>query len=267
MEIPGIILRLIAVSLLAAILSILATLVIKATGVDLKDFRQRTKPVVLLIAMFFNLLFILVIYLIMRFWDQESILQLGFSLDTPELIFSVLALIISVSLALIFVWFLHSRKILSLKWAGFSMPGNKKLTSITLGYTVLFVAALQEEIMFRGYFVYLLLPAGFWYALIISALLFTLWHFLTNKVNIFQFTDWLLGGIMLFYIYWLSGSIWVSALVHFSRNLTNVLVFNISGSNSVIRYENPISPSYKTLYTILYSIVIMLTGYLYFGSV
>lgn len=230
---------------------------------DLKDPRQRSHPLFLSIAAFFNLLFIAAVALILVFWDHRPLSVLGFGFENHQLVFSLIALLLSPAVALVYVWFLHSRKKLRLTWEkNYFRQGGRGRFIVAL--VVLFIAALQEEIMFRGYFGFVLLPFGFWPALLISSLIFTLWHFLTNKVNLFQAIDWLLGGIMLFFVYWLSGSVWVAAFVHFSRNFTNVLVFNIADSNAVLRYENPISPRQKTLYTIAHSVIFMLFAYFYF---
>ena len=153
---------------------------------------------------------------------------------------------------------------INIAWVKDHLKNNEDFAGVILALLVLFVAALQEEILFRGYLAYILMPFGFLYALLFSTALFTLWHFITNKVNVFQIIDWILGGIMLFYIYWLSGSIWVSAVVHFSRNFTNVLIFNISGKNSIISYEEPLTPPLKTLYTILYSLLVISFGLAYY---
>lgn len=263
MEITGAILRIAAVSAISLILSVLAMLVAKSLGVDLKDTRQRLHPKLLITAALFNLLFIVAVALVLWFWDHAPLRILGFAIDGYRLMFIALALAITLALALAYVWALHRKGQLKIGWAKdyFKTPN----AGMWLGMGVLFIAALQEEIMFRGYFGFVLLPFGFYYALLISSLIFTIWHFLTNKVNLFQAIDWLLGGIMLFYIYWLSESIWVAAMVHFSRNLTNVLVFNIADKHSLVSYKEPISPRQKTLFTLLHSILMIVLGLLYFS--
>jgi membrane protease YdiL (CAAX protease family) len=264
MGIPETILRLTLVTFLSVALSVLAMLSVRLTGIDLKDIKQRTHPKVLVIAMLFNLLFILSVALILRIWDHKSIGILGFSFSSMEVIFAIFAMLFSLALAMMYVFILHRvGKIIAYRTPDHHRNSEKWATSV-LGVLVLFVAALQEEILFRGYFSFILLPHGFWYAIIISSVVFTLWHFLTNHAGFFQTTDWLMGGIVLFYIYWISGSIWVAAFVHFSRNLTNVLVFDISGQNSLVHYKHPLKPSFKSLYTILFSLLLMLSGAIVF---
>jgi membrane protease YdiL (CAAX protease family) len=134
-----------------------------------------------------------------------------------------------------------------------------------LALVVLLIAALQEEILFRGYLTYILKPYSFLMALLGSTLLFTAWHFLTNKVTLYQTIDWLLGGVMLFIVYWLSGSVWVVSLIHFGRNLTNVVVFDIGGTGAVVKYHQPVMPAQKTTYTVAHSLVLLLLALLWYG--
>jgi membrane protease YdiL (CAAX protease family) len=255
--------RIVVISLLAFALSILAMLTIKRTGIDLKDYRQRTEPGVLLIAAFYNLLFIVSVAAVLYYWDHEPIAMLGFVFNGKGVVFVIITFLVSLSTAFLFIHILKQKQRID-----FGMNPDFLQTVLTLrfwlGLVVLFIAALQEEIMFRGYFTFVLRPFGFWWIMAISSSLFTLWHFLTNKVNFFQAIDWLVGGIMLFTIYWLSGSVWVVALVHFSRNLTNVLVFNITGNDGMITYQKGLLPQQKTTYLIICSsLVIMLAMWVF----
>ncbi len=264
MEVIGIFLRLFIVVLLSIILSVIAMQSLKLAGTDLKDFKQRNKPSVLAIAGFFNLLFIIAVAVLLKIWDHKSIRVLGFSIQQHDFIFLGLAFLLSISLALLYVGYLNSKGIIVVSQNKHKNEIDISLLSIIFTFIVLFIAALQEEILFRGYFAFVLKPYGFYAALLISAITFTAWHFITNKVNVFQTVDWFLGGIMLFCIYWFSGSIWIAALVHYFRNITNVLVFDISGNHFVVAYEKPIAPRYKTIYTISYSIIIIIICFYYY---
>jgi membrane protease YdiL (CAAX protease family) len=265
MNVGGAIFRLIVVTMVSVILSVFAMFSVRLAGVDIKDIKQRTNPRVLAIAMFFNLLFIAAVFLILKFWDHQSVGVLGFTLGGRGILFIVFVILFSLVFGFLYVRILHIRNIIHITYNPVKSGTAVLWTESLFGLLVLFVAALQEEILFRGYFSFVLLPFGFWIGIIISTLVFTLWHFLTNRAGFFQTADWLMGGIMLFYIYWISGSIWIAAMTHFSRNITNVLIFNISGTNSLIQYEKPIKPSYKSLYTTLFTTLVMLFGYLVFG--
>ncbi len=265
MEAKGAIFRLAVAIVISICLSLLAFGTIKLSGTDLKEVKQRNKPKVFIIAGIFNLLFIVAVELLLKIWDHQSLSRLGFSFSSADLLFILIAFCTSIGFALLFVWFLDQRKVITITRVHGLFRHTNGLAGTHLGFVVLFVAALQEEILFRGYFAYVLLPFGFYYALLVSSFFFTAWHFLTNKVNVFQAIDWFIGGVMLFYVFWLSGSIWVAALIHFSRNFTNVLVFDLTGTNSILSLKKPLPGRYKTVYTIIYSVGIIAFGFFYFS--
>ncbi|HEX9062666.1 MAG TPA: type II CAAX endopeptidase family protein [Clostridia bacterium] len=263
----GIILRVILVEVIAILLSLLANSSAKSIGIDIKDIKQRTNPKFLLLAVVFNLLFILAVGIILKLLDSKDIGVLNWRINSVGIIFSLLAIFSTFVLAFGFILILNTKKIISAKYVSMHISNSYEVFIKIFGFSVLFIAALQEEVMFRGYLNTVLSVYGILCAMIFSSLIFMVWHFMTNRVNLFQAVDWFLGGIMLFYVYSVSGSIWVTAAVHFSRNFVNVLVFNITNDNSLITLDKPIRPFHKTIYTLILSIVIMLLTYLYYGNI
>ena len=257
--------RVLLVCLLSLALSFLAKFVAKIIGIDIKDIKQRTNPKFLLLAVVFNLLFILAVAIVLKFVDSKDMGVLHFGLDKAGVLFSLAAILITFLLAFGCIWILHMKNIVSVKWVSHYLANTKDSLLKIFGFSVLFIAALQEEVMFRGYLNTVLSIYGVLDAIIWSSIIFTVWHFITNKVSLFQAIDWFLGGIMLFYVYLISGSIWVAAIVHFSRNFANVLVFNIANGNSLTIFDKPIRPFHKTMYTITLSVVIIIFTYLYYG--
>lgn len=263
MDIIQAILQILAAMVISIILSVLAMKVINLTGADLKDISHRNRTDVLIIAAIFNLLFIGAVSLLLRFWNRVSMSVLKFSLSSADIAVLLVALALSIGFTLIYVWFLNRKNIVVVHRVKNYFAKIENLPELLLSFIVLFITALQEEILFRGYMAHVLVPFGFFYGLFISALLFTFWHYLTNKFNFFQTLDWFTGGVMLFLVYWLSGSIWVATIVHFMRNFINVVIFDISSGNAVVEYEKPVTPKFKTLYTVANSIVIILVFYFY----
>ncbi|GFZ33846.1 hypothetical protein CSC2_43720 [Clostridium zeae] len=258
------ILKIILVSFISLLLSLAAIKFVHAIGIDIKDFKQRTKPIFLFIAAIFNLIFVGVVFLILRYIDNKPFNVLGFLMNIRALCFSLIALAATLLMAFIFIKILQKFKVFNVRFMKNYFSNSQGILALILGYLVLFIAAFQEELMFRGYFTYLLQPYGFITAMLLSSIIFTVWHFITNKVNLFQALDWLLGGLMLFYVYTRTGSIWASTIVHFSRNFANVLLLNIAQSNSLFEFDKPIPPKYKTIYTLTLSIVIALITYLFY---
>ncbi|HKJ41115.1 MAG TPA: type II CAAX endopeptidase family protein, partial [Sunxiuqinia sp.] len=239
MEITQAILQILTAIVVSFFLSVLAMRTIKLTGADLKDVKQRNRKDVLVIAAIFNVLFIIIVSILLKFWNHQSISRLGFSFANKDIVLSVLTFTFTTGLAFLFISYLNRKKIISVSFVKNYFYHATGLSNLLLAFVVLFIAAFQEEILFRGYFALVLFPFGLISALIISSLAFTFWHYLTNKVRFYQTLDWFMGGIMLFLIYWLSGSIWVATIVHFSRNFINVTVFNISSSNAIVIYNKP----------------------------
>jgi len=97
MDIPGAIFRLFVVTLISIVLSVFAMLSVRLAGIDLKDVRQRNNPIILAIAMFFNLLFILSVSLILKFRNNESMGVLGFNLGSRGLLFGIFVFLFSVA--------------------------------------------------------------------------------------------------------------------------------------------------------------------------
>lgn len=256
--------QILTVTVLSVVLSVLALWVIKVAGADLRNMHDRNRPVVLTIAAGINLIFILVVALILKYWNHRTLAVLGLTLNVKDIGFLIFTLLIMLGLAVFFIYYLHRRKMVEI--SGIRSSFGHANTNSWISVIVLFIAALQEEFLFRGYFAFVLLPFGFYVGLFVSATVFALWHFLTNNVNLFQAIDWFVGGLLLFLIYYLSGSIWVVALVHLGRNLINVLVFDISASNSLIEYKRPVAPPQKTLYTISSSFAVALTGLFLYHS-
>jgi len=115
---------------------------------------------------------------------------------------------------------------------------------------VLLVVAMQEEVLYRGYITLSLLRHGPAVVLLVSTLVFTAIHFPTNRVSIPQVSAWLLGGLLLGWVYLASGSIWVAVLLHFAIDITNVLLFGVAGDLSLARLSRPLSDLNRAVYRV-----------------
>ncbi len=108
---------------------------------------------------------------------------------------------------------------------GWSRPMSPQLlenTPESLLLNLLAIAvlpALLEEMVFRGYVLRAFRPYGDWFAVMISALLFSLMH-----GNILQIPFALLVGILLGWLYVMTENIWIPVAVHFANNAMSVLL-------------------------------------------
>ena len=243
--------------------SLLTVRLVSAMGIDMRDPAQRTGARFLIIAIIANILLIGVVGLVFRIVNGQALSRLGFSLSPGELAFAIGMLVVTFVIAIGFVYSLQIGHILSVQW----LPDTQQMIKLPflLGIVALFVAALQEEVVFRGFLTANLAQYGFLWALLGSAVIFTGFHFLTSRVNVFQVADWFMGGLILFVVYVVSGSIWVSTIVHFSRNLANLLVFDITEKHVLYRLDPSVRPRYKTLYTFILTLAWLAVTVLFYS--
>jgi membrane protease YdiL (CAAX protease family) len=253
-----VVLRVSLVLVAAFFLTIATVAVVKICKIDIKDFKQRTGPKLMGIAFIANLLFIFSVYLLLSWLDGRDIQTLGFSLPLLEFEYSILALLLTLLTAFLFVFGLSPLKNYQVQWNFKEFIRKDEAGTFLLSFIVLFVAALQEEVMFRGYLAFVFQNYRIMSSMALSTIIFTVWHFIGNKVNRYQAMDWFMGGLLLFYVYIESGSVLVAAIIHFSRNLTNVLVFNIAEKHSLLKWNIPITAKHKSLYILSCSLVIAL---------
>lgn len=94
-------------------------------------------------------------------------------------------------------------------------------------FVIAVVPAVGEELFFRGGLMqvfYRLFGERIHIAVILSALLFAFIHF-----EIYSFASIFIAGVIFGYLYYWSGSIWVSIFAHFVFNGTTVLAYYLQG--------------------------------------
>lgn len=85
------------------------------------------------------------------------------------------------------------------------------------------VPALCEEFLFRGVIQKNLMPYGKTVSVVISAFLFALMH-----QNFYQFLYTFVAGLVLGYVFLMTGSIWCGVLIHFINNFISVFLSALS---------------------------------------
>lgn len=172
-----------------------------------------------------GLLIFLFTWLMRRFVDRKSFESLGFTWKsyTNEAalgFFAALALMGLGSLVLVAIGYL------SFISASFS-PG-------ALFFEIVFMAvvAFVEELLFRGYLLNNLMQSmNKWVALIVSAVLFGLFHISNPDVSIFAVANILIAGLLLGVNYIFTKNLWFGIFFHFAWNYFQgpVLGFEVSG--------------------------------------
>ncbi len=124
--------------------------------------------------------------------------------------------------------------------AGFILPGGYFFAKLIMGQVVALpsltisqilwavawiivmqpLVACKEELMFRGYVCGLLRhkirPI---YIIIVSAVIFSLWHFASEPASAEGFLERFVAGCLLAFVYFRTKSLWVPILCHLSSNL------------------------------------------------
>lgn len=94
------------------------------------------------------------------------------------------------------------------------------------------LVAFAEELVFRGYILNNLLQSmNKWTALIISSLLFTLFHLSNPDISLLALLNIFLSGLMLGINYIFTKNLWFAILLHFSWNFYEgpILGYKVSG--------------------------------------
>lgn len=220
------------------VFALLASAIVRKIGQSLKEMEGRTSPKVLFVGAITNLFVLGTTLLLLVFLDKQTISSLGILFSNKDLAFATIGAVTIFILAAAFVGLL--------KQSGrFQVNPNKPLKNFSEavnffgGVIVLLIVALQEEVLYRGYITLNLLSFGPLVVIVVSTIIFTAIHLLTNHSNLYQIMSWLVTGAVFSYFYLIIGSIWVPVVLHFATDLTNLLVFNIGGQFSLFK----ISPS------------------------
>ena len=220
------------------VIALLASTIIRKTGKNLKEMKSRTSPKVLFIGAVANLCVLGTTLLFLLFLNKQPISSLGILFSNKDLAFTAIGSITILILAAAFVGLLKQSGRFQVSP---SKPFKNLSETVNLfgGVIVLLIVALQEEVLYRGYITLNLISFGPVVVIIASTIIFTAIHLLTNRVSFYQILSWLIGGAIFSYVYLITGSIWVPVVLHFTTDLTNMLVFNIAGQFSLFE----ISPS------------------------
>ena len=97
-------------------------------------------------------------------------------------------------------------------------------------FIVAVLAAVSEELLFRSVIQKALVSLfkNAHIAIIVTAVIFSAFH-----GDIFGFVSRVLLGLMLGYMFWLSGSIWPSMLMHFTNNATIVTLYYLKNKDVI----------------------------------
>ncbi len=235
------------------VIAMLSSWYINRQGQDLKEMEGRGSTVVMVVGAVANIVVLAAVLLLVLLWDGRPLGSLGLGLSGRGAGFAALAVVLTFASAVIFL--AGMQRSTDLEVESRSLPAGSAGRLLTIGAVLLAVAA-QEEVLYRGYITLNLMAYGPAVVLVVSTLVFTAIHFLTNRVSPAQVAGWLLGGLVLGWVYLETGSIWVPVALHFAMDMTNVLVFGLAGELSMTRFSRPLTDINRAVYRVAFSVVI-----------
>lgn len=242
---------------------VVASVAVSTAGVDLGRMESRTSPVVVVVGSAANLAVLGLTLLFLVYVDRRPVTALGLGLSGRDLLFVVAAVVGMAMVAAGFLWVLARRGLRTVRRR--AMSGAAKAQRLVTGSAMLLLVAMQEEVLFRGYVTLNLLALGPQVVLVVTTVLFTAIHFVTNRVTPAQVISWLLAGFVLGYVYLASASIWVPVFLHFAVDLTNVVAFDIAGDLALVTISPPLTDRQRAAQRAAYTAAVVLLGVAFYG--
>ena len=170
---------------------------------------------------------VLLVVLFVRFLDRRTVASLGFDYRAhiPDAIVGFLLPVIILGSASLILYFNRN-----LEWTDISFSSGDFLNGLFLMIAI----AVGEEMVFRGYILNNLMQAlNRWFALVISATLFSLMHSNNPGVDVLAMINLFVGGLLLGINYIYTRNLWFSILLHTAWNFLQgpILGFPVSGVN------------------------------------
>lgn len=230
-----------------------AVLVKKSDG-NLKEMAGRTSNTVLLLGGAANLIILILTLLLVVGLDKKPLSALGLTFSGQDALFALAGAASTALLAIVFArWRQRGQTQDTTQPPAANTAGTRQLI---IGSVVLLVVAVQEEFLYRGYITLNLAQLNPIWILVITTVIFVLIHFLTNRVGKYQIVSWTVSGLVLAGVYLVSGSIWVAIILHLATDLTNVLVFHITGQPMGTAVPTlPVKD--RAVYRVVYGVVIV----------
>jgi len=162
---------------------------------------------------------ILYIYIFRKYIDNESLISMGFTLRKKgkDILHGIALGFVLMAICFVFLLLTNQIKIIEIQFDPIAL---------LLFFVIFFVASLIEEVLFRGYLLNNLMKSfNKYYALIITAVLFSIVHLANPYLSVLVVFNLLLIGY-LFGIYYIHvKNLWFSIFLHASWSFFQVAIF------------------------------------------
>ena len=226
----------------SAILTMIAGMFIVLTGhVSLEELQSvmgnKGDINILIFTQFVSLIAVaLSIWVFRKFIDKKSIISLGFKIKgkLKDIVAGFLLGFILLLLGFLILYFTNQLEVTGITYS----------TKAILGSLILFIiVAVVEESMMRGYILNNLMESlkNKYIALLISAVIFALFHGINPNITILGFINLILAGLALGITYVHTKNLWFPIFLHISWNFFQgpIFGFEVSGLNikSIINHD------------------------------
>ncbi|MCH8534674.1 MAG: CPBP family intramembrane metalloprotease [Flavobacteriaceae bacterium] len=183
------------------------------SGIDVnKPTRYASISELLTISLFDFLGVLLIIWAFLKLLDKQSLANFGLSLKNR-----INDLFIGLSVGFVIMGFgtIILMKLETIFYQGLNLNTHQLVNLFFL----FIIVAFKEEILYRGYILRNLMNSfNHFVALLISALIFALFHGVNSQTNFLTFINIFLGGIMFGLCYMQNKNLWLPISLHFSWN-------------------------------------------------
>jgi len=223
-----IVLSIIAFVILGGIFQFIGMLIMKVPFTKPDAVRNLTIEQLTVMQFFGVLALVLVVYIFRRHVDKESIMSMGFALKNR---------LNDIVLGLVFALFIiggGSLILYALNYIDFQ-KAQMDIVTLILSFILFILVALNEEVFLRGYILNNLMNSmnKFW-ALLISAIIFSLFHGLNSNLSILALINLMLAGVILGSTYIFTKNLWFPISLHLFWNFFQGPVFGYSVSGQKI---------------------------------
>ncbi|MCD6554516.1 MAG: CPBP family intramembrane metalloprotease [Anaerolineae bacterium] len=175
-------------------------------------------------------------YVFRHFLDRESFASLGFRRHrwVLDAVFGLLLGFVLMAGIFFAEWGAGLLTIERTVWDADSVA--TAVSNLALSLLFFIIAGTHEEIVFRGYLIPNLREGiGVVAAVIVSSLVFGVFHALNPNVSLVALLNIALAGVVFAYAYLLSGNLWLPIAFHFSWNFFQGAVFSLPVSGIMVR--------------------------------
>jgi membrane protease YdiL (CAAX protease family) len=223
-----IVLVIISYSILVGIFQIIGMLIAKIPLTGLSALKDISIKQQLILQLFGFLPLILIVYTFRKFIDKKSIKSIGFSLKNrfAEIVAGFIIALFIIGGGSLILYAFNYVEFLNIRI---------DIYSLLLGFLLFIIISLNEEIFFRGYILNNLMSSMNKYlALIISAIIFSLFHSLNFNLSLIAMINLLLAGIILGSTYIFTKNLWFPISLHLFWNFFQgpILGYSVSGQKS-----------------------------------